>query len=188
MINQRSNICKAWSDEIVVEDLICSNFSAIESDSFWCDNDLDSFLFLKLSCVSSISFSFDIERFSRYWLKISKVILSSFFSLKTIFWYFRTLSMIETTSHKFLIRSMWKSFKTKSITKNSNKNDFFSLLFLLQSRRFRRKICLMTKDSSYSSHKNSKHRFLWQLFHQETLSFFFEQIRIFLNSRKQTIS
>ncbi len=160
MINQRSNIYKTWSDEIVVEDLICSNFSVIEFDFFWCDNDLDNFLFFKLSDVNSISLSFEIERLSRYWLKVLKNILSSLLSLKTIFWYFRTLLMIKTIFHKFLIQSTWKSFKTKSITKNLKQKRFFFSFFSFQSRRFRHKICLMTKNSNYSSHKNSKHRFL----------------------------
>jgi hypothetical protein len=134
--------------------------SAIKFVSFWCDNDLDCFLFFKLSCVSFISLLFEIERFSRYWLKVSKIILFFLFSLKTIFWYFRTFSIIATTFHKLSISLTRKHSRTKSIANDSKQKRFFRFFLFFRSRLFRCKIRLMTKNSNCSFHKDSKHRFL----------------------------
>jgi hypothetical protein len=125
MINQRNNICNICKDEIVAKNLSCTIFFMTDAASFSCDVDSNNSLFAKAFWVRFASFSFEIDRFSRYWLKISNDIFSFLFSSKAIFWCFQTFSMTETTSHRFLIRSTWKSFETKSITKNSKQKRFF---------------------------------------------------------------
>jgi hypothetical protein len=128
MINQRNNICKACKNDIVVENLNCSIFSATKAASFSCDVDSNNFLFAKVSWIRFASFSFEIDRFFRYWLKTSKDIFFSFLLILS-FWYSRLFSMIETTLHRFLIRSTRKSFKTKSITKDSKQKRFVFFFF-----------------------------------------------------------
>jgi hypothetical protein len=129
MINQRNSICNAYKNEIVTKNLSCTIFFMTDAAFLSWDVDSDNSLFAEISWVRFASFSFEIDRFSRFWLKISNDILSFFFSLKAIFWCSQIFSMIETTSHKFLIRSTWKSFKTKSITKNSKQKRFFFFFF-----------------------------------------------------------
>jgi hypothetical protein len=66
--------------------------------------------------------------------RLRKTFFLFFFLLVLSSRYFRLFSIIETTFHKFLIRSTWKSFKTKSITKNLKQKRFlFSSSFFLIS-------------------------------------------------------
>ncbi len=124
MINQRNNICRACKDVIVVEDLNCSNSFEANAVSFWWNDDFDNFLFARF-----MSLSFEIDRFSRYWLKISNVILFFFFFLTLFFWYFRLFFINATTLRRFSISLTWQQFKTKSITKNSKSKCFFFFFF-----------------------------------------------------------
>ncbi len=119
IINQRNNICKTCKNDIVVEDLNYSIFSATEAASFSCIVDSNNSLFAETFWIRFTSLSFEVDRLSRYWLKISNDIFSFLFFLKTIFWCFRTFLMIATTFHKLSISLMWKQFKAKSIAKNS---------------------------------------------------------------------
>ncbi len=73
-----------------------------------------------------MSFSFEIDRLSRYWLKISNVILFFFFFLTIVFWYFRFFFINVTTFRRFSISLTWQQFKTKSIAKDSKSKYFFS--------------------------------------------------------------
>ncbi len=79
IINQRDNICKICKDEIVVENLICIVFFTTKIVLFSCDIDSNNFLSAKISWVKLASLSFEIDRFSRYWFKISNDILFLFF-------------------------------------------------------------------------------------------------------------
>jgi hypothetical protein len=187
MINQRNNICKTCNDEIVVENLNCTIFFVTDAAFFPRNADFDTSFFSRFFWIRLASFSFEIDRLFRYWLNASKDILFFFF-LKISFWRFWFSSMIETTHCKFSIFLTWKQFKTKSIAKNSKQKRFFFLFFLFQSQRFWRKICLMTKNSNCSSHKDSKHRFLWQSFRQEILFLLSERFRFFSISEQQTIT
>ncbi len=124
MINQRSNICRACKNVIVVEDLNCSNSFETDVVFFWWDDDLDNSLFAKF-----MSLSFEIDRLSRYWLKVSNVIFFFFFFLTLSFWYFRFFFINATTLRKFSISLTWQQLKTKSITKNSKSKCFLLSFF-----------------------------------------------------------
>jgi hypothetical protein len=79
MINQWNNICKAFNDEIVIEHLIRMIFFTTKAVFLLFDVDSNNSFFVKISSVKFASFSFEINRFFRYWLKISNDILFLFF-------------------------------------------------------------------------------------------------------------
>ncbi len=124
MINQRNNICRACKDVIVVDDLNCSSSFETNVVFFWWDDDLDKSFFARF-----MSLSFEIDRLSRYWLKVSNVILFFFFFLTLIFWYFRLFFINATTLRRFSISLTWQQLKTKSIAKDSKSKCFFSSFF-----------------------------------------------------------
>ncbi len=125
MINQRDNICKACKDEIVVEDLNYTIFSATETASFSFVVDSNNSFFAEIFWIKFASLSFEIDRFSRYWLKISNDILSLFFFLKLSFWRSDSISTNEMTHNNSSISSTWRQSKTKSIAKCFNQSEFF---------------------------------------------------------------
>ncbi len=160
MINQRSSICKTYKNDIVVEDLNCAIFSATEIAFFSFVVDSNNSLFAEISWVRFASLSFEIDRLSRYRLKISTDILFLFFFLELSFWRFNSISTNEMIYNNSSIFSTWKQSKAKSIAKCFNQSEFFlnqhkiSLISLEMQVSF---FLLQQHDCSYFEMKNSSH-------------------------------